>query len=120
DVMNKQRTVIYDLRKEVLAGEDLRDMVMEMTGEVAEDLAHRFSDAREYPEQWDLPALRDAVVAQFGYRLDLPQEEVPKLQQDSLAVRVREGAEAAYARKEEEYGADAMRYLERMFLLSTI
>jgi preprotein translocase subunit SecA len=120
DVMNKQRTVIYDLRKEVLAGEDLRDMVMEMAGEVAEDLAHRFSDAREYPEQWDLAALRDAGIAQFGYRLDLPQEEVPKLKQDSLAVLVREGAERAYAKKEEEYGADAMRYLERMFLLSTI
>ncbi|HZW35598.1 MAG: preprotein translocase subunit SecA [Deltaproteobacteria bacterium] len=120
DVMNKQRTVVYDLRKEVLAGEDLRDMVMEMAVEVAENLAYRFSDAREYPEQWDLSALGDAVYAQFGYRLNLPQEEVPKLKQDSLAVMVREGAEAAYAKKEQEYGADAMRYLERMFLLSTI
>jgi preprotein translocase subunit SecA len=120
DVMNKQRTVVYDLRKEVLSGEDLRDMVMEMTGEVAEELAHRFSDAREYPEQWDLAALGDAVSAQFGYRLDLPQEEIPKLRQETLAVTVREGAEAAYAKKEQEYGADAMRYLERMFLLSTI
>jgi preprotein translocase subunit SecA len=120
DVMNKQRTVIYDLRKEVLAGEDLRDMVMELAGEVAEELAQRYSDAKEYPEQWDLSALGDAAYAQFGFRLDFPEGEVAGLTQASLADRIREGAEAAYARKEQEYGADAMRYLERMFLLSTI
>ncbi|HEY7586601.1 MAG TPA: SEC-C metal-binding domain-containing protein, partial [Candidatus Deferrimicrobiaceae bacterium] len=120
DVMNKQRTVIYDLRKDVLAGEDLREMVMEMTGEVAEDLARRFSDDKEYPEQWDLAALRDATYAQFGYRFEHPEEDVPKLTQASLADKVRAEAEAAYARKEQEYGSDAMRYLERMFLLSTI
>jgi preprotein translocase subunit SecA len=120
DVMNKQRTVIYDLRKEVLAGEDLRDMVMELAGEVAEELAQRYSDAKEYPEQWDRSALGDAAYAQFGFRLDFPEGEVAGLTQASLADRIREGAEAAYARKEQEYGADAMRYLERMFLLSTI
>jgi len=119
DVMNKQRTVIYDMREEVLAGEDLRDMVMEMAGEVAEELAQRFSDAKEYPEQWDLSALRDATYAQFGYRLDLPEEEVPKLTPASLATLVREAAETAYGKKEQEYGREAMRYLERMFLLST-
>ncbi len=120
DVMNRQRTVIYDLRKDVLAGEDLREMVMEMTAEVSEELARKFSDEKEYPEQWDLAALRDATYAQFGYRFEYPAEDVPKLTQASLADKVREEAEAAYARKEQEYGSDAMRYLERMFLLSTI
>ncbi len=120
DVMNRQRTVVYDLRREVLAGEDLRDMVMEMTGEVAEELAGRFSDAREHPEQWELSGLGDATYAQFGFRPAIPPEEVAKLTQDSLAERIREGAVAAYDRKEKDYGADAIRYLERMFLLSTI
>jgi preprotein translocase subunit SecA len=95
-------------------------MVMEMAGDAAEDLARRFSDEKVYPEQWDLAALRDATYAQFGYRLDLPVEEVPKLTPESLAALVGEGAKAAYAKKEQDYGADAMRYLERMFLLSTI
>jgi preprotein translocase subunit SecA len=120
DVMNKQRTVIYDLRKEVLAGEDLRDMVMEMTGEVADDLAQRFTEGKEHPEEWDLPALADATYGQFGYRLDLQKENEAKITADTLGETVREGAEKAYGKKETEYGADAMRYLERMFLLSTI
>jgi len=104
----------------VLSGENLRDMVMEMGEEVAEDLAQRFSDAKEYPEQWELGALRDAAYAQFGYWLEIPKEEVPKLTPAALADRIREGAAEAYAKKEREYGEDAMRYLERMFLLSTI
>jgi preprotein translocase subunit SecA len=120
DVMNRQRTVVYDLRREVLSGEDLREMVIEMTGEVAEELAQRFSDAKEHPEDWDLSALGTATYAQFGYRLDLPKEEIAKLTPESLADGIREGAEAAYERKEREYGTDAVRYLERMFLLSTI
>jgi preprotein translocase subunit SecA len=120
DVMNKQRTVIYDLRREVLSGEDHRELVMEMAGEVAQDLAGRFSDEGTHPEEWDLSALGDAVFGQFGYRLDIPEGDVPKLTRDALSEKILTGATAAYRKKEEDYGADAMRYLERMFLLSTI
>ncbi|MCL5966017.1 MAG: preprotein translocase subunit SecA [Deltaproteobacteria bacterium] len=119
DVMNKQRTVIYDMRKEVLSGEDLREMVSEMIGEVAAELAHRFADEKTHPEEWDLEGLADAVHAQFGFRLRVPEEEIPKLTADALAERIREGAADAFRRKEEELGPDMMRYLERMFLLST-
>jgi len=120
DVMNKQRTVIYDMRKDVLSGESLRDTVMEMAGEAAEDLALRFSEEKVHPEEWDLLALRDAVFSQFGFRLEIPEGDVQGLTRETLAVRIEEEARSAYRRKEEEYGEEAMRYLERMFLLSTI
>jgi preprotein translocase subunit SecA len=120
DVMNKQRSVIYDMRKEVLSGESLRDTAMEMADEVAEDLAVRFTEEKGHPEEWDFPALRDAVFSQFGFRLEIPEGEVQGLTRETLAARIGEGARSAYRKKEEEYGEDAMRYLERMFLLSTI
>jgi preprotein translocase subunit SecA len=120
DVMNKQRSVIYDMRKEVLSGESLRDTAMEMTDEVSEDLAVRFTEEKGHPEEWDFPALRDAVFSQFGFRLEIPEGEVQGLTRETLADRIGEGARSAYRKKEEEYGEDAMRYLERMFLLSTI
>jgi len=120
DVMNRQRTVIYDMRREVLGSEDLREMVLDFTGEVAEDLAGRFSDETTHPEEWDFGALSTAVYAQFGYRLEIPEAERAKLTPSDLADRVRTGAEAFYAKKEADYGADAIRYLERMFLLSTV
>ncbi len=120
DVINKQRTVIYDMRREVLSGESLRETVMEMGGEVAEDLADRFAVEKVHPEEWDLSALRDAVTLQYGFRLDIPEGEVQGLSRERLAARIEEGARLAYRKKEEEYGEDAIRYLERMFLLSTI
>ena len=120
DVMNKQRTVIYDMRREILGSEDLREMVLDFAGEVAEDLAGRFSDEITHPEEWDLEALSTAVYAQFGFRPEIPEAERAKLTPSDLADRVRTGAEAFYAKKEAEYGADAIRYLERMFLLSTV
>ena len=120
DVMNKQRTVIYDMREDVLSGESLRDTVMEMAGEAAEDIALRFSEEKVHPEEWDLLALRDAVFSQFGFRLEIPEGDVQGLTREALAVRIEEEARSAYRRKEEEYGEEAMRYLERMFLLSTI
>ncbi|NIN70607.1 MAG: preprotein translocase subunit SecA, partial [Gemmatimonadetes bacterium] len=120
DVMNKQRTVIYDMRKEVFSGESLRDTVMEMAGEVAEELAMRFSEEKVHPEEWDLGGLRDGVFSQFGFRLEIPASEVQGLTREKLSVRIEEEARSAYRRKEEEYGEEAMRYLERMFLLSTI
>jgi len=120
DVMNKQRTVIYDMREDVLSGESLRDTVMEMAGEAAENIALRFSEEKVHPEEWDLLALRDAVFSQFGFRLEIPEGDVQGLTRETLAVRIEEEARSAYRRKEEEYGEEAMRYLERMFLLSTI
>jgi preprotein translocase subunit SecA len=120
DVMNKQRSIIYEMRKEVLAGESLRDMAMEMADEVAEDLAVRFTEEKGHPEEWDFPALGDAVFSQFGFRLEIPEGEVQGLTRETLAARIGEGARSAYRKKEEEYGEDPMRYLERMFLLSTI
>ena len=120
DVMNKQRTVIYDMRREILGSEDLREMVLDFAGEVAEDLAGRFSDEKTHPEEWDFEALSTAVYAQFGFRPEIPEAERATLTPSDLADRVRTGAEAFYAKKEAEYGADAIRYLERMFLLSTV
>jgi preprotein translocase subunit SecA len=119
DVMNKQRTVIYHMRKDALAGESIREMVMELVAEVAEELAHRFADEKQYPGDWDLEALRDAVFGQFGFRPDIPEETLPGMTPALLADRIREEAGAAYAGKEAEFGEEPMRYLERMFLLST-
>jgi len=120
DVMNRQRTVIYDMRRDVLGSEDLREMVLEFAGEVAEDLAARVSAENAHPEEWDFEGLSTAVYAQFGFRPEITEAERAKLTPSDLADRVRTGAEAFYAKKEADYGADAIRYLERMFLLSTV
>jgi preprotein translocase subunit SecA len=118
--MNKQRKVIYEMRREVLGSDDLREMAMEFTEEVAEGSSATFADEKTHPEDWDYEGLATAVAAQFGFRLEIPEGERAGLTPQALSDRVREGAEAFYKRKEEEYGAEVMRYFEKMFLLSTV
>jgi preprotein translocase, SecA subunit len=120
DVMNMQRTVIYDMRREILGSENHREMVIEFVGELSEELAERFSDEKTHPEEWDFEGFSTAVYAQFGFRPEIPEAERASLKPSDLPDRVRTGAEAFYAKKEAEYGTDAIRYLERMFLLSTV
>jgi len=120
DVMNKQRTVIYDMRREVFGSENLRSMVFDFVDELAEELAARFADEKTHPEEWDLEGLKTAAYAQFAFRPELPDPARPGITPSEVSDRIREGAGAFYSQKEAEYGADAMRYLERMFLLSTV
>jgi len=120
DVMNKQRQVIYEMRRDILGSDNLRDMVMEFAAEISEDLAGRFSDEKTHPEEWDLDGLVNAAFAQFGIRLEIAAGERDALRPSALVDRIRGSAEAFYAQKEAEYGADAIRYLEKMFLLSTV
>jgi preprotein translocase subunit SecA len=118
--MNKQRKVIYEMRRDILGSDNLREMVMEFAAEISEDLAGRFSDEKTHPEEWDFEGLKTATFAQFGFRVQFAEGERETITPAALGDRVREGAEAYYAQKEAEYGADAIRYLEKMFLLSTV
>ena len=120
DVMNKQRTVIYDMRREIFGSGDLREMVLEFTGEISEEIAARFCDEKTHPEEWDFEGLSNAVHAEFGFRPEITESERASLKPSDIGERIRKGAEAYYAGREAEYGADAIRYLERMFLLSTV
>ncbi|MCL2102707.1 MAG: preprotein translocase subunit SecA [Syntrophorhabdaceae bacterium] len=120
DVMNKQRKVIYEMRREVLGSEDLQEMAMEFTEELSENLVAMVADEKAHPEEWDYEGLRHAVAAQFGFRLEIPEEERASLNREMLEERVLEGAKEFYKRKEQEYGEEVMRHFEKMFILSTV
>ncbi|MER3423462.1 MAG: preprotein translocase subunit SecA, partial [Nitrospiraceae bacterium] len=124
DVMNKQREVIYQHRRAILAGEDLREEVHEMMAEVVDSLVDVYCPEDQYPEEWDLNGLAEAFQAQFG--LDLQQRSDGKLDNlrnlghDALREELLEGVQGAYKQKEEELGPEVLRYLEMMVLLQVI
>jgi len=69
DVMNRQRQVIYEQRRNVLDGDDLWSTVNDMLQEIVEDLVSDFLDEKVRPDEWDLQGLSDAVYKQFYLRL---------------------------------------------------
>ena len=69
DVMNQQREVIYRQRRDILEGKDLKQVIMDMVREKAEEIVAAFADEKLPPAEWDAKGIRDAVYKQFNLRL---------------------------------------------------
>jgi preprotein translocase subunit SecA len=119
NVMNQQREVIYSQRREVLAGGDLKESVMEMVEEQTEGIVDLFADEKVHPEDWDLKGLQDAVYQQFSFRSAVSSRE-DGLNRDRLNELVLQGAKDVYRKKEEEFGEAMLRYLEKVIMLQSI
>jgi preprotein translocase subunit SecA len=120
NVMNKQREVIYSQRREVLASEDLKDTVMEMVEDQAEGLVDFYTDEKTHPEDWDFKALQDAVYKQFSFKWSVPSGEDNGIRRDQVEEMIVQDAKEVYQKKEEEFGAPMLRYLEKVIMLQSI
>ncbi|NCN26471.1 preprotein translocase subunit SecA [bacterium] len=128
DVLNKQREVIYSMRRLVLEGKETRDLVKDLSQEFALDLAHQFSaDPSRERDGWDFEGLSEALKASFGLELLNSQiDELKKKDQDSnlkpedLRDWIFERADRAYDQREKEFGSEALRDLERYFFIQSI
>jgi preprotein translocase subunit SecA len=121
DVMNKQRETIYADRRKIIAGEDLRDRILDMIAEALDDAVERHwrEDSRDEPDYDAI--LRD--VAQILPPQALAQETPATLEQfdrEGLKGHLIARAEEAYEQKEGRLGAETMRQVERLVFLSII
>jgi len=120
DVMNQQRKVIYAQRKEVLKGENLKGIVLDMIGEVVEGIVEEHTDEKRYPEQWDLEGLQEVFFQYFSFRLEIDRETLEDLSQDGLRNFLMDKAQSFYEEKEQTFSEEIMRDLERFILLQTL
>jgi preprotein translocase subunit SecA len=118
--MNQQREVIYSQRREVLAGEDLKDSLTEMIEEQVEGIVDLFAAEKAHPEDWDLKGLQDAVYQQFSFRWTTPSSEENGLNRNRLRDLLLDKAKEIYQKKEEEFGAETLRYLEKVIMLQSV
>ncbi|HEU4502839.1 MAG TPA: preprotein translocase subunit SecA [Nitrospira sp.] len=124
DVMNKQREVIYQHRRAVLAGENLSDDLREMMENLVESALNVYCPAEQYPEEWDMKGLAEMMQGQFG--LDITQgkqdggESLRDVGRDALLEDLKAQIRDGYDRKEKELGPELMRFLEKTFMLQVI
>jgi len=120
DVMNNQRKLIYSERKQLLEGEEVRDVIDGMIEEVLDETVGLYVDEEAYPENWDMVGLAEAMKRQFDVEVSWTKEETegltPALIKDDLLAKIK----AAYQKKEAQVGSDMMRYLERMLMLQVV
>lgn len=122
DVMNKQREVIYGERRKVLNGENLRDNFIKMVDGIAESVVKSFCGEGQYPENWDWEGIKSAVegaLIPVG-SLEYSDEDLDTLDRDDLKERIIELVKQRYEEKEQEFGSELMRELERVILLRVV
>ncbi len=125
EVLNRQRTVIYDERRRVLDGADLQDQVQHMITDVVTSYVEG-ATAEGYPEDWDLDQLWTALRSL--YPVAITEEEVlaeaggerSGLSTEQLTQLLVDDAQAAYEAREEELGTEVMRELERRVVLQVL
>ena len=125
DVLNKQREVIYSMRRLVLEGKEIRDLIDDLTEKLADDIVAQFCPDKVDPEHWILDELENAVGSTFGVSFtkeDVDACEKKKGQFDTkdISAALVEKASKAYKAKIEEYGEEKISDIERYFFINSI
>jgi preprotein translocase subunit SecA len=122
DVMNTQRLVIYEQRRQVLEGEDLKEQVLEWIDEVIQR-AVAFYAQTELGEAIDVDGLCQGMSDLYGSSItadELREEGVDVTSQEALVEEFAEDARDEYEEKEKELGSELMRELERFIVLQVV
>lgn len=121
DVMNQQREVIYGQRRRVLLRENLQDTIQDMIEKVVAGTVARFTGESKYSEDWDLRGLIEFGEQLFLHPGRIQEEELRELEtRDAVQVRLFQEALNHWRAREEEFGVEALRELERVILLRVV
>jgi preprotein translocase subunit SecA len=117
DVMNKQREIVYGLRRQCLEDESQEETILEWMVALADSIVERYAPADSHPEDWDAKGLNEALHRQFDFRLpaDADVEELPS--RAALLDLVRSAAEKSYRERETALGPELFHRLERWIML---
>ncbi len=121
DVMNKQREAVYSLRHQLLEGVDQKELILEdyVSGILA-DLMDKYCPRDAHPDNWDVKGLKDAVFTRFGVDIVAEGVKPGELSRQELGDAIFDRLKQRYDAKEKLIGPDAMRYHERMIMLSVL
>ena len=131
DVMNKQREVIYEQRREVLEGKNLKKRIFEMIEDLFEDSYNTFIDPEAYPEDWDVEGLKEWTSSLFSVNMSLngknllkinnqQEVEITELTCEDLKERLLKTIKETYGSRERQMGDEKIRWLEKRIMLHVI
>jgi preprotein translocase subunit SecA len=121
DVMNEQRKVIFGQRMDIMASDDIEDIVKDMRYEVIADMVDTYMPPRSYADQWDVEAMAQACRETLSLDLPIPAwAEEDGVDQDVVIERLEEAADKFMSDKATAFGAEQMRNIEKQVLLQTI
>ena len=120
DVMNQQREIIYRQRRQALTSKDLKQAARDMMEDAAYDLVDGFVVEKAPIKEWDLEGLSSAIKGQFNMDVSLDKPVQDNFSAVQLGEFIFDAAQAQYKQKEQMYGAEIMRHVERFIILQTV
>ena len=120
DVMNQQREVIYAERRKILRGEDLKENIFFMLDKIIESEMDQYANAKLYPEEWTLDGLIEDAEKIYAPEGKLKKEELEAMSRDELEETLKKTARDAYAAREQLFGEENMRELEKVVMLRVV
>jgi preprotein translocase subunit SecA len=121
DVMNDQRKVVYEQRRELMETADVADTVRDMRHQIVEDLVARYVPEKAYAEQWDIEHLH--AEARRTLNLDLPLADWAKeegIADQEIRDRLLKASDELMTGKEMQYGESVLRMAEKSLLLQIL
>lgn len=120
DVMNQQREVIYGERRKVLLGDNLREHILGMLGGIIEAQMNQYANEKLYPEEWSLENLITDAEGIYAPKGRMKLEELEDMSRDELQDFLNQVAEESYTQREQLFGQDNMRELEKIIMLRVV
>jgi preprotein translocase subunit SecA len=121
DVMNKQREAVYGLRNQLLRGLDQKELIVEdYVSNLLSAMLDEFAPEKLHPDQWNINGIKERLASQFGLNLEAEGIDISEMDRHELGETLFETLKDHYGAKEAIIGEPAMRYHERMIMLSVL
>ena len=121
DVMNDQRKIIFEQRREIMESNDVSDITKEMRHEVVEGLISDFIPENSYKEQWDLPAFGKFIQEEINLIVPIEKwHDSEDIGREEIIQNVIDETDKGIAKKISEFGLEAIRQIEKQVLLQSV
>ena len=120
DVMNRQREIIYEQRRQVLRGENMAESIGAMIDRLVDTVCDEAAHGETYPEAWNLDQLTLRLMEIFNFPDGVDTSEFPNMASEEVRDALKEKAHARYAEKEAEIGEAIFHDFERNILLRNV
>jgi len=121
DVMNDQRKVIYEQRRDLMSADEVSEQIVDMRHQIIEDMVHLAIPEKAYAEQWDMDTLHEEVLRILA--LDLPVHDWAKeegIADAEILERLIDLSDRKMAEKAATFGPETMRNVEKSLLLQLL
>lgn len=120
DVMNQQRKVVYEQRRRILEGENMKDQVLRMVDTIIEKGMQTYADPKLYPEEWDFAGLLKYSEKYFLAPGEIKLEEIEDMSREEVEDKLKTIAHENYKSREKSIGSSMMRELEKAVMLKVV